>query len=80
MKPYRPSIRRLQLEFAQRLAHKRMTAKLREKNPNPTKTITDNSVPWLENPDSVEDYWYIASKVNEAVKKWGPPPINSSRT
>ena len=70
MKPYRPSIRRLQLEFAQRLAHKRMTAKLREKNPNPTKTITDNSVPWLENPDSIGDFLEISRLVRASELQW----------
>ena len=72
MKPYRPSIRRLQLDFAQRLARKRMLAKIREKNPHPDKKIMDNSEPWLRDPRSVEDYWYIAQQVNERVKKWGP--------
>ena len=80
MKPYRPSIRRLQLEFAQRLARRRMLRKLREKNPHPDKTINDNSEPWLPNPSSIEDYWYIAQRVNERVEQWGPRPTPSSES
>ena len=77
-KGYRPSIRQLQLEFASRLARKRMLGRARAKNPAPAKAITDNSVPWLENPDSVADFWYIACQVNKTVEKWTPPPTASS--
>ena len=65
---YHPSIRSLQEDFAARLARRRMMAK---RGPRPPKSkITDNSVPWLENPSSVADYWYIATKVNERVEAW----------
>ena len=77
-KAYRPSIRRLQLDFAARLARKRMLAGIRKNHPAAAKTITGNSVPWLENPDSVADYWYIACQVNKTVEKWTPPPTASS--
>jgi hypothetical protein len=32
----------------------------------------------MENPDSVADYWYIASRVNETVEKGQPKPTNLS--
>jgi hypothetical protein len=72
---YHPPIRRLQEDFARRIALRRFRAKL---GPRPPKTITDNSEPWLRNPDSVADYWYIACKVNERVEQWQPRPIDSS--
>ncbi|MGB6222701.1 hypothetical protein [Haloferula sp.] len=78
MEPYRPSIRRLQLEFAQRLARARMLRKLREKNPNPNKAITDNSEPWLENPSTIGDFLEISRLVGESAKKWRKQFNNSS--
>ena len=78
-KPYRPSIRSLQLDFARRLAHKRMLEqRQRDGNRPPKSGITDNSEPWLENPDSLADDWYIATQVTELVNKWGPRPTASS--
>lgn len=38
--------------------------------PRTSKTITDNSVPWLENPNCVADYIYISNKVRESEIKW----------
>jgi hypothetical protein len=65
---YHPPIRRLQEDFAARLARRRLMA---ARGPRPPKSmITDNSVPWLEQPNSVADLWYIASKVNERVETW----------
>ncbi|MEO8614018.1 MAG: hypothetical protein ABI600_02670 [Luteolibacter sp.] len=65
---YHPSIRRLQEDFAARLARRRMLA---SRGPRPPKSkITDNSEPWLRNPDSISDDWYIACKVNERVEAW----------
>jgi hypothetical protein len=78
VKPYRPSIHRLQLEFAQRLARKRMHQNLRKTNPAPQKTITDNSEPWLKKPDSFADYWFIADQINQVVEKWRPQATTSS--
>ena len=65
---YHPSIRRLQEDFAARLARRRMMANRGPRSPK--SGITDNSVPWLENPNSVADYLYIARKVNETVEAW----------
>ena len=77
--PYRPSIRSLQLDFASRLARKRMLDQREREGTRPPKSgIMDNSEPWLENPDSLADDWYVATQVTELVKKWGPPPIASS--
>lgn len=64
---YHPPIRRLQEDFAARLARKRMLAR---KDRPPKSKITDNSVPWMENPDSIADFWYIACRVNATVEAW----------
>jgi hypothetical protein len=72
---YHPPIRRLQEDFARRLALKRMSDRL---GPRPPSTITDNSVPWMEHPDSVSDLWFIASQVNERVEAWKRQQIPSS--
>ena len=73
---YHPSIRRLQEDFVARLAHRRM---LSARGPrSPKGGITDNSEPWLRNPDSISDDWYIACKVNERVETWKPQPTVSS--
>ncbi len=82
MKPYRPSIRRLQEDFAQRLARKRMLERARARaGDTPTKRPDidmDNSEPWLRNPNCIADYIYIAKKVTECVEIWGPKQSNSS--
>lgn len=65
---YHPPIRRLQEDFAARIARRKYIA---ARGPRPPKgKITDNSEPWLANPDSVSDDWYIACKVNERVETW----------
>lgn len=65
---YHPSIRRLQEDFAARIARRKYIA---ARGPRPPKgKIRDNSEPWLANPDSVSDDWHIACKVNERVKAW----------
>lgn len=68
--PYRPSIRRLQEEWAQRLARQRMLERARQGRPPGPKTITDNSVPWLENPNSVADYIEISNRIRESEAAW----------
>ncbi len=65
---YHPPIRRLQEDFAARIARRRYTA---ARGPRPPKgNIMDNSEPWLANPNSVSDDWYIACKVNERIAAW----------
>ncbi len=64
---YHPSIRRLQLDFAARLARRKMLA---ARGPRPKSRITDNSEPWLENPDSVADYLEISSRVKSSETLW----------
>ena len=65
---YHPPIRRLQEDFAARIARRKYIA---ARGPRPPKgKITDNSEPWLANPNSVSDDWYIACKVNERVSAW----------
>jgi hypothetical protein len=73
---YHPSIRRLQEDFAARVARRKYIA---ARGPRPPKgQITDNSEPWLKHPDSISDDWYIACKVSERVAKWTPQPITLS--
>jgi len=74
-KGYRPSIRRLQEDWAFRLRMERLRKKL---GPKPPTRITDNSEPWIQNPSSVAEYWEIARSVNALVEKWGPRPTSSS--
>jgi len=66
---YHPPIRRLQEEFAMRIARRKYTA---ARGPRPEKSgiDMDNSEPWMKNPDSISDYWYIACKVNKRVETW----------
>ena len=65
---YHPSIRRLQEDFAARVARRKYTA---ARGPRPPKSkITDNSEPWLANPNSVSDFLEISSKVKESELLW----------
>jgi len=73
---YHPPIRRLQEDFAARVARRKYIA---ARGPRPPKSkITDNSEPWLKNPDSISDDWYIACKVSERVEAWTPQPTTLS--
>ncbi|MCH7226552.1 hypothetical protein [Haloferula sp. A504] len=67
MKPYRPSILRLQQEWSMRIARDVMK---RRRKPVPPSKITDNSVPWMENPSSVADYLEISRQVEESKRQW----------
>ena len=69
-KGYRPSIRQLQLDFAARLARKRMLENLRKNRPAPSKTITDNSEPWHPNPTCVADFISISDQIEASEKLW----------
>ena len=65
---YHPSIRRLQEDFAARIARRKYIA---ARGPRPPKgKITDNSEPWLANPDSVSDYLEISSRVKQSETLW----------
>ena len=65
---YHPPIRRLQEDFAARVARRKYLA---ARGPRPPKSqITDNSEPWLKNPDSISDYLEISSKVQESETLW----------
>jgi len=52
-----------------RIARRKYTA---ARGPRPEKSgiDMDNSEPWMKNPDSISDYWYIACKVNKRVETW----------
>jgi len=65
---YHPPIRRLQLDFAARIARRKYIA---ARGPRPPKgMITDNSEPWLANPNSVADYLEISSRVKTSEVLW----------
>lgn len=65
---YHPPIRRLQEDFAARIARRKYMA---ARDPRPPKgKITDNSEPWLANPDSVSDYLEISSRVKQSEALW----------
>jgi len=68
MTPYRPSILRLQEEFAARLARGRLLAKRGKATRE--KRLEDNSVPWMENPDSIADYLEISARIKENETLW----------
>lgn len=75
---YRPSIRSLQEDFARRIAFQAMK-KRREAKHGPVKNLqlTDNSEPWLENPNSVADYWYISEQIRKRTEQWKLRQTNS---
>jgi hypothetical protein len=65
---YHPSIRRLQEDFAARVARRKYMA---ARGPRPPKgNIMDNSEPWLANPDSVSDFLEISSRVKASETLW----------
>jgi hypothetical protein len=66
-KGYRPSIRRLQEDFARRIALNRFKAKVGQIKPS---NITENSEPWIKNPNSVGDYLEISRRVAESERLW----------
>ena len=64
LKKYHPPIRRLQEDYAARIARRKYIA---ARGPRPPKgKITDNSEPWLANPNSVSDYLEISSRDKES--------------
>ena len=67
---YHPPIRRLQEEFAARIARRRYARGKGAKAPK--LALADNSEPWIANPDSVADDWEIACKVSDRVALWNP--------
>ena len=65
---YHPPIRRLQEDYAARIARRKY---IPARGPRPPKgKITDNSEPWLANPNSVSDYLEISSRVKESEALW----------
>ena len=68
---YRPTIQSLKEEYARRVAHMVMKKRREEKHgPRTPSKITDNSEPWLENPNSVADYWHISEQIRKSTEKW----------
>jgi hypothetical protein len=75
---YRPTIDSLKREYARRVAHMIMKKRREEQyGPRTPSKITDNSEPWLENPNSVADYWYISEQVRKRAEQWGPLQTDS---
>lgn len=66
---YHPPIRRLQEEFAMRIA-RRKYANSRGPRPEKSKIDMDNSEPWMRNPDSVADYLEISRRIQESETLW----------
>lgn len=67
MKSYRPTIRSLQEDWARRISRQIMR---RRRKPVPPSKITDNSVPWVENPRTVADFLEISRRVEESKNLW----------
>jgi len=68
---YRPSIQSLKEEYARRIAYSFMKKRREEKyGPRTPSKITDNSEPWLENPNSVTDFLYISEQVRKSTETW----------
>jgi hypothetical protein len=65
---YHPSIRRLQEDFARRIALRKFRATRGALAPK--SNITDNSEPWLKNPDSITDYLEISKRIQESEALW----------
>ena len=65
---YHPPIRRLQEDFAARIARRKYMAARGPRSPKGK--ITDNSEPWLANPNSVSDYLEISERVKESETLW----------
>lgn len=63
-------------EYADVLTMRRLRKKREEKlgHPIPKSKITDNSEPWMENPETLQDFLWISGQVNELVaqckKSW----------
>ena len=60
-------------EYKNHLARKHRESK-RPKRPAKEKPEIDldNSEPWMENPQTVDDLVWIAEQVNQTAKVWGP--------
>jgi hypothetical protein len=68
---YHPPILRLQQDFAARIARRRYLRANATKTPKtPKLQLTDNSEPWLKNPDSIADYLFISTSVKESEARW----------
>jgi hypothetical protein len=72
---YRPSLKRLQEEWAFRLRMERLR---KTRGPKPSTKIEGNSEPWIAKPSSVAEFWEIAQQVNALTEKWGRQPTTSS--
>ncbi len=78
---YRPTIRRLQEDFARRVALAAMKKRREAKyGPSVKLALEDNSEPWLENPNSVADYWYISEQIRKSKERWQTQFNHSSPT
>ncbi|MEM9478435.1 MAG: hypothetical protein AAGA58_02105 [Verrucomicrobiota bacterium] len=73
MPGYKTPIKYLRMEYANRQTLRRMRKKREEERrakglpPMEKSKITDNSVPWIENPKTIDDLVAIARMVEKAV-------------
>ena len=72
---YHPPIRRLQEEFAMRIARRKYASRGSAGNKG---KVMDNSEPWLEKSNSLAEDWSIACKVTERIQQWNQPPPTHS--
>ena len=79
-RPYIRPLHRVKEEYSAMLRSKKRIAKL---GPRPATRIPDNSEPWIENPNTVAEFWEIACRVSELEERyrlWSPTLNTSSIT
>lgn len=69
IKRYMPSLESIKEEYAREVNRK---FRAKKRGPRPPSRIPENSVPWIENPKTVAEFWTIAQMVQGVVDKWGP--------
>lgn len=62
-------------EYKQHLLRKRRLAQ-RPAHKKPSVNL-DNSVPWMENPKTIDDLVWIAQQVNKTAEIWKRPSMSS---
>jgi hypothetical protein len=67
---YRPSIARLQQEYSSRIARRFNRNRRRGAAVGKPAMLGDNSTSWVENADSVADFWEIARLSTQATELW----------
>lgn len=77
---YSPPLERIREEYSRMVARKVMA---RRRPPRPEESLSkimDNSTPWVENPQTYDDLWFISTSVQQLVDtfhKWRVPSTPS---